>query len=471
MKDSKEEKSLPISEENRVVISDASQENGQDKCPKCGATEITLNMKSGLLRCNYCRHEFEPVKLFGLTDDISSLKGRVQTDKSENIASDETLITLKCQSCGADVVIESSSSTQARCHWCRNALSLNAKVPNGASPDVVLPFRTNKAEAKEKIKAFVNKRSFYANTTFKNEFTTENIMGVYLPYMVVDINSKASLSGVGEIQTRAYMVGDEKHRHMEYDADSYKISRDFDLTIHGLTVESSADKLKNSSALKTNNVINAIMPFDIENCVKFNSNYLTGFTSEKRDTDINDLKDIVTAQSKDIARFKVRDSLKKYNRGVRWENEEFVIIGDQWKTAYLPVWLYSYQEVKSENNKVLHYVALNARTNETMGSVPLNAAKLFLVSLGVEFFGLIMMLFVDSEYSFLFLILGFVYYFIIQNQYRNSKERHKHELETQSNLTNMKATDNFMHHHRGLRNSQIHGKNNDKVTGSTNKNK
>lgn len=45
-----------------------------------------------------------------------------------------------------------------------------------------------------------------------------------------------------------------------YDADLYDVERDFDLTIEGLTVESSKDKLDTGSKDKTNNIINSIMP-------------------------------------------------------------------------------------------------------------------------------------------------------------------------------------------------------------------
>ena len=37
-------------------------ENGQIKCEKCGSTDISQNPKTGKLRCNYCRYEFEPEK-------------------------------------------------------------------------------------------------------------------------------------------------------------------------------------------------------------------------------------------------------------------------------------------------------------------------------------------------------------------------------------------------------------------------
>ena len=34
------------------------------------------------------------------------------------------------------------------------------------------------------------------------------------------------------------------------------------------------------------------MPFDIENCVRYDSNYLKGYTSERRDTNIEQLSKV-----------------------------------------------------------------------------------------------------------------------------------------------------------------------------------
>lgn len=458
---------VKLPSENTVINTNQDGKVGQDKCPKCGATDISLNMQTSYLRCNYCRHEFAPKKLDGLTDDLANLKGEVIASGGANIdASIADLMTFKCASCGAEVVVDTKTSTQSKCHWCRNMLSINMQVANGAVPDVVLPFKVEKTNAKKSIEDFVKKRSFYANTKFKSEFTTENIMGVYLPYLVVDVNSHAFFKGYGEHQTRTYLRGHKEHQERYYDADVYLVSREYDLTINGLTIESSSDKLKNNSSDKTNNVINAIMPFDIENCVKFNSNYLNGFTSEKRDVDIDGVKNIVNLQVKDIARFAGNATLKHYDRGVRWEEEKLDIIGQQWKTAYLPVWLYSYQEVKG-NSKTLHYVAVNARTNETMGSVPINIPKLVGVSCVVEFFGIIAMLFVDSEISFIFLFAGLIYYVIIYMKYRNKDERHRHEVETNKNVTNLTNTDLKVRDVRGVKNSQISGANNFNVSGST----
>ena len=452
----------------QIVETGDDKANGQDKCPKCGATGAKLNVEKGVLVCTFCRHEFQPEKVTGMVEDLSQLQGQVIGSGATNIVADtKDILTLKCSSCGAEVVIDTASSTNARCHWCRNTLSINQKVPNGAVPDVVLPFNVKKDEARACIEKFVGSRKFFAHPKFQKEFTTENIMGVYFPYMVVDVNAHSDLVGEGEHQTRKYTVKNGDHYDTYYDADLYHVERNFDITIAGLTVESSADKLNTQAKDKTNNIINSIMPFDIENSVKYNAGYLRGFTSEKRDVNIDDLRVLVSNQSKDIARFAANDSIKFYDRGVRWDNEQINIKGQQWKAAYLPVWLYSYQEVNG-GKKLLHYVAVNARTKETMGSVPIHMPKLIGVSALVELVGILSMLWIDFDYNWIFLLLGFAFFFIMYSRYRNAGARHHHETETKRDVANMMTVDNFIKHEKGLSNSSMSGANNRKVSGSTN---
>lgn len=455
----------------KIIKTDTGAKDGQNKCPKCGATDISLNSKTGKLRCNFCRHQFEPEKLETMEKDISKLEGEVLGSGATDIIADvKDILTFKCSSCGAEVVIDTSSQASARCHWCRNTLSVNQQIPNGAIPDTVLPFKVSKAEAKKEIETFVGKRKFYAHPQFRKEFTTDNIMGVYLPYMIVDANTHISLTGQGEHEVNRYTekIGDRTITY--YDADLYDVERDFDLTIEGLTIESSKDKLDTNSSNRTNNIINSIMPFDTENCVKWDANYIKGYTSEKRDTNVDDLKGIVEAQSKDIARFAANETLEDYDRGVRWDNENLKLKGQQWKSAYLPIWLYSYQEEKKDK-KLLHYVAVNARTKKTMGSVPIHMPKLLLVSFFVELAGLIAMLFTysdDNNWPWLFLLSGVLYFLIIYGKYRNSGARHNHEKDTKTNMSNLVKSDKLVRREKRLSDSKIKGANNTMVNGSLN---
>ena len=459
------DKNLVSSDAPTIVKTDVGAKDGQNKCPKCGSTDISVNVNNGHLRCNFCRYEFEPEKVAGLETDISQLKGEVIGSGATDIVADTNdVLTFKCSSCGAEVVIDTSEVTQARCHWCRNTLSVNQQIPNGSVPDVVLPFTVKKEDARAQIEKFVSKRKFYANPQFKKEFTTENIMGVYFPYMVVDTNAHSKMSGEGEHEVRHYTIRKGDHSETYYDADLYHVEREFDIAIEGLTIEASADKLNKKAVDKTTNVINSIMPFDIENAVKWNANYLKGYSSEKRDINIEQVKTLVEAQSKDIARFAANDTLEQYDRGVAWSSEELEIKGQQWKAAYLPVWLYSYQEVKG-NKKLLHYVAVNARTKETMGSVPIHMPKLLGVSFLVECGGVLAMLFVDFDYDWLFLLLGVIYFIIIYTRYRNDNARHKYEVETKKEISNLKEEDRLISRRTKLTNPRMVGANNTSIRG------
>ena len=371
-------------------------------------------------------------------------------------------------------------ATNARCHWCRSILSINSQIDNGAIPDVVLPFDLDKKQAEEKIKAFVDKRQFFANSTFKREFTTNNIMGVYFPYMLVDIKGHGNYAGEAGHVARRYEIvtGKDKDGKEEketvYDIDLYAIERDFDIVIDDLTIESSKDKLNKYNKDKTTNIINSIMPFDTENCIQYQSNYLVGYTSERRDVNISDMEEKVNAQFKDIARYAAKEEAKFYDRGIKWTTEDFHVVGTQWLAAYLPVWLYSYLEVKG-NKKVLHYVAVNARTNETMGSVPINTPLLLLISTIIEVISGALGLFLffitaggdddDSSFFLLLFLAGFIFYGIMYARYRNKGARHTYEKETKKEVTNLVKTDEFVKHEKGLKNSSMKDRNDNKIEG------
>lgn len=453
--------------EEKVIQTDIYAKDGQNKCPKCGATDISQNPTTGKLRCNFCRYEFDPGVTHSINDDIATLFGEEIGAGIKNIDNDfNGTVTLACESCGAEVVIDTDETMSARCHWCRNTLSINKQIPNGSVPDAILPFQTRKDDARATIEAFVGKRRFFAHPKFVKEFTTENIMGVYFPYMTVDINAHATLEGSGEEHVRSYRVKRGKNYVTRYDANLYKVARDFDIMINDLTIESNSDRLFNKSGVKTNNIINAVMPFDIKNCVSWDANYLKGFSSEKRNVNIDHVRHLVDEQAHDVARFKANDTLSKYDRGVKWDKENLEIKGQRWHAVYLPIWLYSYQEMKGKQHSLMHYVAVNARTNEVMGSVPLHVPKLVFVSLIVQFFGTILAILTindETPANFIFLLSGLLYFLMIHRKYRNTNARHRHEVDTEAHYDNMEQEDRFVRDLRGMSNRKMYGANNYRV--------
>jgi DNA-directed RNA polymerase subunit RPC12/RpoP len=360
-------------------------DDGVNRCPKCGSTEIQLRPSAGMLICLFCRHEWSEARLDETVPngDLNALTGTtIGSGASDIDAGADSLITMKCEGCGAEVVVNTAEQMGSRCHWCRHVLTVNEQIPNGAVPDAVLPFTITHDDAITRINEFAGKRRLFADRGFLRDFKPDNIVGVYMPYMVVDSRASADIAGRGEIQTRRYTKGTGDDKETYYDTDVYEVQRHVDFTVDDLTVESSTERGNLDTSTNTNNIINTILPFDTENAVKFNASYLTGFTSEKRDQDVSHLVPVVETQLLSIARSQVESSVDRYDRGVRWEREHIDIHGTRWLAMYLPVWLYSHYH-ESGGKGMVHYIAVNGRTGEVMGSVPVSHRRLLAAAAAV----------------------------------------------------------------------------------------
>ena len=454
------------------------RKNNIERCPNCGGSDVKFNQKLGKLQCGYCRSVFES-ELGNERDDVTLLKGKIVGKGAEKIIDEKVMVTLKCNSCGAEVSINTAEALTAKCPWCRHLLSIKDKLPNGAVPDMILPFKLSRTTAYKIMNKFISEHRAFGKPEFIDEFREENLMGVYLPYMVVDMNVHAEMAGTGEHETRRYMVGSGDDAEMRYDADVYKVGRKFDLVVDDLTIEASSDKLNQNVMVNTNNIISAIMPFDTQNAVKWDARYTTGFACEKRDVDIDELDKQVKLQVEDIMRFRMRETITAYDRGVRWERMKLEQKGVKWKTAYMPVWLYSYLDNKKNGTSILHYVAVNARTGELVGSSPINNKKIaYWVALVPSIcmvlsiiFGIIRRVFnipkVDAGSIQVFLFVIAFFWFLISGivilvqaaNYRNKSARHVHERDTAAAIKNVVKEDFFQTEHKRLRWSQMFDRN------------
>ena len=374
-----------------VAIDTSAEElkDGANRCPKCGATDIRQRPGTDLLICLFCRNEWHGQRVeeeFGLGEGLDDLSGTVVASGASDIEDDvSSLMSYKCTGCGAEVTVNTESAMTARCHWCRHVFGVNEQVANGAVPDAVLPFHIRKDDAVARIRQFVDKRKLFALKEFKEQFSPENVIGVYLPYMIVDARADAEVEGRGEIKTREYTRGSDKDKKTYYDADVYAVQRGVAFTVDDLPLESSAARGNLDTGANTNNIINTILPFDTKNAVKWNASYLSGYSSEKRDSDVEELRPRLEDQLLSIARCQVESSMRRYDRGVRWERERLDVHGTRWVSMYLPVWLYSYHQ-PGRNGGMLHYIAVNGRTGETMGSVPVQQWKLLTAAITVGTF-------------------------------------------------------------------------------------
>lgn len=358
------------------------------KCPRCGSSDVRFDLAGQSLVCASCRNAWREPLLSAdpfFATPVNQLTGVQAMPNAVDMATDAATITMKCTSCGAEVVINTNETVQARCHWCRSTLSIDARIHNGAVPDGVVPFTVPQNVAVGKIAEFVNARKFFAHPRFRREFRPENVVGVYLPFFAFSGNGSGSLLGEGEIETRRWTRQVNKETVTYYDADRFQVGRSFGLSVENMLMEGERARADIQSSSTTNNIINTLLPFDLSTAVRYNPSYLRGFTSERRDRDIGDLSGSLNQMLLSVARTEGDEmTANPYGRGVRWDYEKATVNGARWLTVYLPVWIYSYYQ---KDVGIMHYVAVNGQNGNVMGSVPVNKSLLLSVSWTMSIIG------------------------------------------------------------------------------------
>lgn len=342
--------------------------NGVVRCTSCGASETHAD--GHWLVCAYCRHRWIPQ-----TDDAPWLKGDdiaglVGTTVHDGAAAGdaESLMSVECSGCGATVGINTAVELSAQCHWCRHTLSLSNPVGNGAVPDAILPFYVSREDAQVRMWHYVNAKSEFCPPAFNQDFARYQIYPVYLPYFVVDGNVTVRLDGEGQRVVR--VVRHEKST--TYYSDLYRVMREADLAVDDLAIEARSTRTKMYEAVSTSNIINAIQPFDVKNAVAFDARYIgKGVSFEPRDTQVDQAMSTAAAHYATMTRGYVEQTLGFYGAGVRWDAEQVAIKGTRWVSMLLPVWLYGYEE-QTPTGPMMHYIAVNGRTGEVQGSVPVD---------------------------------------------------------------------------------------------------
>lgn len=420
----------------------------QEHCPYCGSSQVEANLKTGKLKCNYCQKEFESNSVQKIEDNVFNVKGKIISSGAADIDKNlSDIITIKCENCGAEIIIDPNSINDLKCHWCQGSLSINSKINNGMIPDMILPFKISKEDAYNRMKKFIRRRSLFTESLFKKEFTIERVNGVYFPYFIVDGNRHIKAIGKGEHKIKP----SERINHKEKDMlrfDTYKIVKEFDIAIKNLPIEAYWTSIFNSYRDNTAIIINSILPFDTDNCVPFQASYLKGYSAEKRDVNTSEIENTVYNHFNDIAMNYLKEDIPFYDNSVEFPEIHIEEVGSQWISAYLPVWLYSYVD----KNRKYHYVAVNARTGETRGSAPFKEKTMKVCLFIMCFIIFVLLIFlsvkVPNSLSFVPLLLyvssialSIIGYKVRQRRHLHSAKKHSYIDETKYEIKNIKRED------------------------------
>ena len=349
------------------------------------------------MRCDTCRATFQ-LDSTGVgqivNDNVAGLSGtELSSGAGQDVDTaepDNQVYTFRCPSCGSDLVVQAVENLPTvKCHWCRNTLTWSDRINNGARPDGIVPFALTREQAKAKMEGFLKRRRAFANRKFLRDYSLENIQPVYFPYFMVDVNAKSFHAGQGAHLVRKYSHGSGNDKTTYYDYDVYAFQRRFDLYVNDLLVPSNAAFAHQDAKLNTNNIINSVAPWQTSAAVPYSPQYLQGeYRAERRTSNVGQLHGQVMNQVMDISHVQANRTMPRYNHGIAYQQDDLQVQGERWVTLLCPVWLYSYLEIK-KGKPMLHYIAVNGTTGETMGSVPTNKALMLAVAGVAEVVGIV----------------------------------------------------------------------------------
>lgn len=338
-------------------------------CPACGA-EAHWNAKKQALVCPFCGVE-SPAKIDASGavvehDLVAALRGI--PDSARGWQADK--ISVKCQSCQAISVVDSSKQAQ-RCQFCGSAQLVPYEETKAAfRPESLLPFKVDESKARDLIRSWYGK-VWFAPNALKKRALTDTVHGIYLPYWTFDAQVEADWTaeaGHYYYTTESYTDNNGRTQtrqvqHVRWEPASGHVSHFFD------------DELICASMGVKPNLLRNVEPFPTTNeLVPYSAAYVTGWTVERYQIDLmaaaTASRDRMDQQLRALCSAEVPgDTQRNLQVESRWGGQTF-------KHILAPAWLMSY-----------HYgtrafqVIINGVTGRIAGEYPKSWIKITLAAI------------------------------------------------------------------------------------------
>ncbi len=301
---------------------------------------MEFDSTSGMLSCSSC----------GRKENIETFSEEyITTTFSEDEAKQ-----YNCENCGA-VIITDADTTATSCSFCGAAVVLGDRLTGDLAPAKVIPFTINKEEAMEAFKKWC-KNGRLTPAGFMSADRVKGITGIYVPFWMYDLDSKAKVSAVGT-KVRTYTRGEYIYTETKF----YDVYRDIDLSYVKVPVDAS-EKLDDE-------LMDKLEPFDYSNLKDFKTPYLAGYIAEKYNYTDEELLPRIQAKVEPYIDNYVRSTIAGYS-SVNYKNKQIRTNKKKAHYVLLPIWMVYYDYDNKE-----HIFAMNGQTGKVVGKPPISWAK------------------------------------------------------------------------------------------------
>ena len=338
------------------------------KCPACGGA-LSFDPSEQNLKCPYCDTEFEVASLLELDEALkeerpSDLTWKSQPEGQWTEEEKQNLRSFVCNSCGGEIVGDINTAA-TRCPYCDNPVVMAGQFTGDLRPDLVVPFKLSKEQAKAALSQFLNKKPLLPKL-FKSQNRIESIQGIYVPFWLFDTDAEANIRYKA---TRVHHWSDSNYNYTR--TSFYSLFRAGTIRFENVPVDGSS-KL-------SNDLMESVEPYDMTQAVDFQTAYLAGYLADKYDVSAEDSK----PRANERIRSSTESSFASTTAGyvtVIPESTNIRLSDGRVRYGLLPVWILTTRW----QDKVFTF-AMNGQTGKMVGNLPIDWKLfwLYLLSIGL----------------------------------------------------------------------------------------
>lgn len=329
----------------------------EQKCPCCGGA-VEFNAGIQKLKCPYCDTEFD-------INDIPEKEdsnGFSRNPKSSQWSEAETagISEYICNSCGGEIVTDSTTGATT-CPYCGNQVVMKGQFSGTLRPDMVIPFKLDKKQAKEALKKHISSKKFVPKS-FLSDNRLEEIRGIYVPYWLFTCDA----AGDGDYNARKIRRwSDSNYNYTE--TSYYSAHRNGNISFDSIPVD--------GSKKMPDDLMESVEPFDISQAVDFNTAYLAGYLADKYDVTAEESMPRANERVKQSLDDALKETVTGYDF-VETNNINMSITNGFYKYALYPVWI-----LNTTWNGEKYTFAMNGQTGKFVGNIPIDKKAVTIASL------------------------------------------------------------------------------------------
>ncbi len=324
------------------------------KCPNCGGA---INFDAGIqkMKCPYCDAEFE-MEALEAYDEVLKGDGKDELNWKEpqrewEEGERDGLSVYSCNSCGGEIVGDDTLGA-TDCPFCGNRVVISGKWEKGIKPDLVIPFKLDKKQAKEMFSNYL-KGKILLPKVFKTENHIDEIKGMYVPFWLFDANTKGRVR-FKATTTRTWADSDYTYVETSY----YSVIRGGGLKVSAVPADASS---------KMDDVLmQSLEPYDTKEAVNFQTAYLAGFLADKYDVASEAQINVANKRIRNSIVSALRDTVEGYGSVVK-EQDSIYVDNERTQYALYPVWM-----LTTRWRDKVYIFAMNGQTGKFVGDLPVD---------------------------------------------------------------------------------------------------